>query len=519
MGRSRGLYDLLSDAASRAPQRTALEEAEGGAISYAELLALARRVRDWLAAAGVGRGDRVGVYLPKSIDSVASIFGALARGAAYVPLDPTAPSGRNAFILHNCQVRALVVERRFVDALQSELAKLGASPALLIVDDAGGGRGLAAALERQAAAPTGEAHADVEPDDLAYLLYTSGSTGVPKGVMLSHRNALCFIDWCSDVFQPTPDDRFSSHAPFHFDLSILDIYVPLKHGATLVLFGESLGKEPARLAQHIAERRITNWYSAPSILSMLVQQGRLEQHDWTALRMVLFAGEVFPVKHLRALKAAWPQPRYFNLYGPTETNVCTWYEIPDVVPEDRTEPYPIGRTCAHYRDRVTDESGVAVPPGGEGELCISGPGVMQGYWNLPEQNGRVFRDDADGSRWYRTGDIVAADADGEFRFLGRRDRMIKKRGYRVELGEIEAALYRHPDVREAAVVADATDDGVRVQAFLSTRDGRRLSLIALKQFCAGQLPLYMIPDTFSFLDVLPKTSTDKIDYQALRGRG
>ena len=141
---------------------------------------------------------------------------------------------------------------------------------------------------------------------------------------------------------------------------------------------------------------------------------------------------------------------------------------------------------------------------------------MQGYWNLSEQNSRVFLDDAEGTRWYRTGDIVQNDADGNFRFLGRRDRMIKKRGYRVELGEIEAALYRHPAVKETAVVADAAEDGTRVHAFLSTKEDQRLSIIALKQFCVEQLPLYMIPDTFKFLESLPKTSTDKIDYQRLK---
>jgi amino acid adenylation domain-containing protein len=348
------------------------------------------------------------------------------------------------------------------------------------------------------------------------LLYTSGSTGRPKGVMLSHRNARCFVDWCSDVFEPTENDRFSSHAPFHFDLSILDLYVPLKHGATVVLFDESLGKEPARLAEKIAEHQITIWYSAPSILTMLAGQGRLEQHDWRALRIVLFAGEVFPVKHLRAIKSHWPTPRYFNLYGPTETNVCTWYEIPAEIPDDRTEPYPIGKVCAHYCERIVDPEGREVPDGAEGELCISGPGVMQGYWNLPEQNRRAFLDDADGTGWYRTGDVVQREPDGNYRFLGRRDRMIKKRGYRVELGEIEAALYRHADVKEAAVVADAQEDGTRVSAFLSTKENQRLSIIALKQFCVGQLPPYMIPDTFKFLDSLPKTSTDKIDYQRLK---
>jgi acyl-CoA synthetase (AMP-forming)/AMP-acid ligase II len=166
---------------------------------------------------------------------------------------------------------------------------------------------------------------------------------------------------------------------------------------------------------------------------------------------------------------------------------------------------------------VIDADGRPVTFGSEGELCIAGPGVMQGYWSLPEQNSRVFLTDPDGVRWYRTGDIVQAQPDG-YKFLGRRDRMIKKRGYRVELGEIEAALYRHPEIKEAAVLAVSDEDaGVRVQAFLTTKDGRRLSLIELKRFCAERLPLYMVPDLFTFLDALPKTSTDKVNYQALRG--
>ena len=447
---------------------------------------------------------------------MAAILGTLQSGAAYVPADPLAPVSRAAFIFADCAVNAVIVERTFVESFRQELATLGATPKLLVVDSLDAGNGLRRALDGERIPSQPAVWSPPVPSDLAYVLYTSGSTGRPKGVMLSHRNAQCFVDWCSDVFEPTEQDRFSSHAPFHFDLSILDLYVPLKHGATVVLFGEGLGKEPARLAQKIAERQITIWYSAPSILTMLVGQGELEQQDWQALRMVLFAGEVFPTKHLRALKALWPAPRYFNLFGPTETNVCTWYEVPREIDADRTDPYPIGKVCAHYRERIVDSDGRAEPEGAAGELCISGPGVMQGYWNLPEQNSRVFLEDADGTRWYRTGDVVQREADGNFRFLGRRDRMIKKRGYRVELGEIEAALYRHPTVKEAAVTAAASEDGTHVRAFLSTKGDQRLSIIALKQFCIEQLPPYMIPDTFKFLDSLPKTSTDKIDYQRLK---
>jgi amino acid adenylation domain-containing protein len=416
-------------------------------------------------------------------------------------------------------VRVVVTQVRYIERLQAELALLGSQATLFCLDDVGGGQGLARALDsadEEATVPRAQTVYPA-PDALAYILYTSGSTGKPKGVMLSHENAVSFVDWCSEVFEPQPEDRFSSHAPFHFDLSILDLHVPLKHGATIVLIGEDAGKDPQGLANLIADERISCWYSAPSILALLAQHGGLDTLDLRALRLVLFAGEVFAVKHLRTLTRQVPHPRYFNLYGPTETNVCTFYEVRLPVPDERTAPYPIGKVCSHLEGQVVDEAGQPAKDGEEGELCITGRGVMQGYWAMAEQTAQGFLVEPDGRRWYRTGDIVGKDNDGNYLYRGRRDRMVKRRGYRVELGEIEACLYRHPSIREAAVVAlpDA-DAGLRIRAFLSCRDTKRPSLIELKRFCAENLPLYMLPDQFSWLDALPKTSTDKVDYQRLK---
>jgi len=513
------LHQLLLHTTRLFPDRIAVEEPGHGTVSYQELDSLSDRLRDRLSALGVRAGDRVGLYMRKSIDAVASIFGILKTGAAYVPVDSGAPASRNAYILNNCAVRVVIMEEQFEAKFREELAQIGTTPQLLLLEGTGGGVPLRQALDRKDAQSPAPAVPTAIPaqDDIAYILYTSGSTGRPKGVILSHENAVSFVDWCSEVFQPQENDRFSSHAPFHFDLSILDIYVPLKHGATLILIAEDIGKEPQRLAPLIAERRISVWYSAPSILSLLAQYGNLERYDYSALRLMLFAGEVFPVKHLRALQSLLPEPGYFNLYGPTETNVCTFYKIPAHIPEERTVPFPIGQTCSHLQAKVVNEHGREVQADEEGELCVNGRGVMQGYWALPEQSARAFLVDDAGQRWYKTGDIVLKAPDGNYTFLGRRDRMVKRRGYRVELGEIEAGLYRHPMVKEAAVIALPDEEaGVKIKAFLSCRDGTRPSLIALKRFCAENLPLYMIPDLFSWQDALPKTSTDKIDYQRLK---
>jgi amino acid adenylation domain-containing protein len=516
------LHSPLGRAARQYPDHIAVVEPGKGSISYRDLDAVSDQVRDRLRSDGVSPGDRVGICLHKSIDTVAVIYGILKLGAAYVPVDPGAPPARNAFILNNCAVKLAVIGSRFEDNLRAELEKLGAVPSLFVLGDTGGGMALRRALDdAQAARPAPAATtARPAPQDLAYILYTSGSTGKPKGVMLSHENAVSFVDWCSEVFAPQTSDRFSSHAPFHFDLSILDIHLPLKHGATLVLVAEDVGKDPVRLASLIADQRITCWYSAPSILSLLAQYGKLASYDYSALRLILFAGEVFPVKHLRTLSRLLPAPEYFNLYGPTETNVCTFYQVSLPIPEERSVPFPIGKVCSHLEGRVLDEAGRELPRGHEGELCIAGRGVMQGYWSLPEQTARAFHEDQSGRRWYKTGDIVVQAPDGDYTYMGRRDRMIKRRGYRVELGEIEAGLYRHPSVKEAAVIAVSDEEaGKRVRAFLSCRDTKHPSLIQMKGFCSKNLPLYMIPDDFVWCDALPKTSTDKVDYQRLKEMG
>lgn len=515
---SLSLLDCLDNPDNQRADRPAVEDpASGRELSYAELRGLSDRLRDRLVHLGVRPGDRVGFCIEKSVDSIVSIFGILKAGAAYVPTDASAPMSRSAMIFEDCRVSALITDSKRSQKLEEELAALGHNPPTLVLEL--GEEGIAldralAALEESDPAPVTET-VRRGGDDLAYILYTSGSTGKPKGVILTHENAKSYVDWCSETFEPTAHDRFSSHAPLHFDLSILDVYTPLQHGGTLVLISESLGKDPIRLAPVIAERGITCWYSTPSILGLLAQYGKLEELDLSGLRIINFAGEVFPIKHLRALHELLSGRRYFNLYGPTETNVCTFFELPAEIPAERTEPFPIGQTCSHCECIVIDENGQEVAQGEEGELCAAGAPVTQGYWNLPERTAQAFHIDDDGKAWYRTGDVVIEEADGNYIFQGRRDRMIKKRGYRIELGEIEACLYQHGEIDETAVVAATIDGNVRVTAFLTLAGEKKPSIIALKSFCSERIPAYMIPDRFVVQERLPRTSTDKVDYQSL----
>ena len=510
------LCRYLEETAARFPERLAVIETDGTALTYSELNQRANRIAGFLRARGVRHGDRVGMVLPKSADALTAAFGIMKAGAAYVPVDWMGPVERVRSILEDCQVRAAFIDRRRadLDRVAETLVLLGPETKDGPVSSAPGSFSWEAVLELPACEPD---VAGRRPDDLAYILYTSGSTGIPKGVMLTHRNATSYVDWCSEVFAPTEHDRFSSHAPFHFDLSILDIYVPIRHGGSVHLISDELGKNPKDLARFIAERQLTVWYSTPSILGLLAELGDLGRLDCSSLRLVLFAGEVFPVKQLRRIVECWPKPDYYNLYGPTETNVCTFALIPKPIPAERTEPYPIGWPCSHCSSLLLDE-GQPVESGREGLLYIAGPSVFSSYWGRATETATVFLE-RDGVRWYNTGDVVREQAGEGFIYLGRRDRMVKRRGYRIELGEIESCLYRHTALAEAAVIGVShAKAGMRIISYLVAPETARPSIVELKSFCNQHLPSYMNPDIFVFLDTLPRTSTNKVDYQALTRR-
>ncbi len=522
---SRVLHDLVRSSAEARPDAPAVQSSQG-AITYGELDARANGVAHRLAELGVRTGGRVGLYVDKSIDSVVSLVGILKAGAAYVPLDPQGPPARAARILGDCGLEVLVTSRKKKSRVKQVLEENLPLESVILIDDAD-------EVARQELAPLrvvlrDEISNEDQPpetsaaadEDLAYILYTSGSTGAPKGVAISHRASLAFVDWSRETFGLSPEDAVSSHAPFHFDLSIFDIHASFSAGAKVCLVPQGLSVFPQSLAKFIETSALTTWYSVPSVLIQLLLHGKLDERDLSALRQVLFAGEVFHPRYLRDVMAAIPSARFYNLYGPTETNVCTYYAVAEPPVDDA--PIPIGQPCCGDEGFVVDEEGGIVAPGETGELLVAGPTLMSGYWGDEEKTRRVLIEGDDdlcgGRRVYRTGDLVHLRGDGHYEFHGRRDNMVKTRGYRVELGEIEAALNRHPDVTEAVVVAKPDEElGNRLEAWLIPRDAASFDEQDLKRFCADCLPQHMIPELFFVRESLPRTSTAKVDRDRLAG--
>jgi amino acid adenylation domain-containing protein len=487
------LQDLVILSAKRTPHALAIKGPDGS-MAYRELDGLANRIARALAELGVGSGDRVGIWLDKSVRAVAAMQGVLRLGAAYVPLDPLTPASRTCTILRDCAMRALVSTRKRAETVMTDDLE---QVACLHADGAGPGVGwddLQSFPDEPIEGPA------AGYDDLAYILYTSGSTGKPKGVCISHRNALAFIHWAAEELQAAPADRFSNHAPFHFDLSVLDLYAAFQMGASVFLIPDGMSYVPRRLVDFIIQENITIWYSVPSALILMMEQGGLLDVQSMPLRAILFAGEPFPIKHLRRLFERWPSVRFLNLYGPTETNVCTFYEVTEMK-QDRTKPVPIGRACSGDRVWAVKEDGTEVQPGEEGELMVAGPTVLLGYWGQPPH----------GNRPYATGDIVRLQEDGDYMYIGRRDHMVKVRGHRIELGDIEAALGEHSDIHEAAVVVSGSGVEARLIAFIVSASDRPPTLLDVKRHCAERLPRYMIVDEARFIPALPRTRNGKVD--------
>ena len=374
---------------------------------------------------------------------------------------------------------------------------------------------------RRLAIRAGPVASGVTSLDLAYILYTSGSTGHPKGVMLSHSNALSFVDWATAEFRITPSDRLSSHAPFHFDLSVFDLYAAAAASATVVLVPPTASVLPAGLRRFIDEYGITVWYSVPSVLGALARQGGLDRSPLAALRTVLFAGEVFPTGSLRRLMELMPGVRFANLYGPTETNVCTWFEVSEP-PDEGAPPVPIGHAIRDDEVFAVTDDGRRAEAGELGELYVRGGTVMSGYWADPERTARSLVDNPVGATTgglvYRTGDLVVQRQDGAFEYVGRRDAQIKSRGYRIELGEIEAALHSSEHVIEAVVVA-VPDEEITNRLVAYVVLSSNADAAAVRTECATRVPPYMVPEQFEIIESMPRTSTGKIDRETLAGAG
>jgi amino acid adenylation domain-containing protein len=468
--------------------RVAVVDPSGDSWTFGQLNDVADAIAEVVQSQGVLPGDRIGIAMSKGSKAVAAMFGILKARAVCVPLDINSPSTRAAAILEDCGVGFLFTDAGLETVGGSTIAdwtRLPRSP-----------------LQRPPQVPR-------PSTDLAYILYTSGSTGSPKGVMLTHQNAASFVEWSSSVFAPTANDRFSNHAPLHFDLSVLDVYLSIKHAASVHIISDDLSKNPRGLVEFIQQRKLTFWYSAPSILGLMAEFGKLERNPCATLRTVLFAGEVFPVKSLRLLANYWQHPAFYNLYGPTETNVCTFARIPSMIPDDRSEPFPIGWPCSHCSVRIAGNGS------DEGALQVSGPSVFRGYWNRPIET-RHCLSHQDGVTWYDTGDIVRSDPVDGFRYVGRCDRRIKRKGHRIELGDVETNLLRVPTIKEAAVVVlDDNNNGNKVVAFVTLSQVGASSNPLLKSSASKVLPLQMIPDEFVAIDTIPRTSTAKVDYQRL----
>ncbi len=486
------LCDWLRRSAAIAPDAPAIVE-EDRVTSFGELFEQAAALALRFVEHGIRKLDRIALIMPKTTEAIVSVFASLLAGAVYVPIHPKWPRERIEAALADCVARLAIEGEsyppRITDRQTGECIPWRARSTALV-------------------GPTALASIDSLPRadaaDPALILFTSGSTGRPKGVILSHNAVSAFVRWTALEFHISSKDRIASPSPLGFDLSTFDVFNMALCGATCVLVPGQIVWMPRFLVQFLRQSRITCWYSVPSILTGMLQEGKLAEHEFPDLRVILFAGEVFPGPNVARLQAAVPQAVCANLYGPTETNVVTWCRVPPGF--EGSQPLPIGHPCPYATVTVDAESG---------ELLAGGDSLMSGYWNRPEDTQRAIVQ-LNGKQYYRTGDRVSAAPDGGYLFAGRLDRQVKRRGFRIELGEIEAALARHEDILEAAVVAaESRDKGTVITAFIRLRAECALNLVEAKAHCARTLPPYMAPNHILFVDTISKGSRGKIDYLAL----
>ena len=524
---NRLLQNAITRQAETQPDRTAIVDGDSH-ITYGGLERDASRLAHCLIRAGCKQGDRVGILIPKSIVAISAILATLKAGCIYVPLDPACPAPRLLAMIRSCQCRLILA----AGATHTVVSKLGsAHPAnqRLNVGWLGTGEAPAGVSVPFTAADWHAAPDTTLPcrglsEDVAHILFTSGSTGVPKGVMITHANVLAFLDWALPYFGHTPSDRISSHPPLHFDLSTFDIFGTLSAGASLYLISPSLNLLPHKLAEAMRRLELTQWFSVPSLLNYMARFDAVRQHDFPSLKRLLWCGEPFPTPALIYWIERLPHVTFTNLYGPTEATIASSYYRVSACPASAQDQIPIGKPCQGEELLVLDQDRARVGAGVIGDLYIRGSGLSPGYWNDPEKTSTVFVRDpfaADPrARIYKTGDLASVDEAGLFYLHGRADSQVKSRGYRIELGEIESALQAIEGIRDCVITAVPTEgfEGQTICCAFVAEPGHDLSPQVLRRRLGECLPAYMIPARWMQMDRLAVNGNGKIDRAGIRER-
>ena len=466
-------------------------------------------------------GTRVALHMTKSPQTVALMLACLRAGMTYIPIDPRCPVERRDLMLEDCQAKILVLDKFTCPNWCAQPSAISSLALVISPQKIPLAAVTQLSFEELLATDTPGTERDPYPtimaNTLAYLLYTSGSTGIPKGVQITHGNARAFVDWAYEQFDLSIQDRVAVHAPLHFDLPVFDIYVGLAKGATLYLVDEQTALFPEAMYRFLFTQSITVLYAVPSALTALLKRSSLRHQNLPALRYLLYAGEEFHLVALRTLLSKMLKARVFNLYGPVETNVVTYLEIqPEYLDLPRI---PLGHPTSTTNLLLVGEH-LQIVEEGEGEIVISGPGVTPGYLNQPEQTEAtrcMLLVGGSEQICYRTGDFARRDSDGLLHFLGRRDSLIKTRGFRVEIGDVEAALLKLTGVDEGAVFAlPHTIYTHLLYGFVAVRARKNASEAFLLQELRERLPSYMCPQRLFLRQELPKTSTGKLARRELQ---
>jgi len=496
------VLEYLESTCHRCPDRLAVSDRDG-CLTFNELRVEARTLAARIAGLTGARNQPVGVYLPKSRHCVIAFAAILYSGNCYAPLDMKSPQPRMAKLLEKLGPALVITVRRYVAELQG--AGLPAERILCLDDEAA------------PVAPLAWEIPETIDTDPVYIIHTSGSTGVPKGVVISHRGVIDYIEWARACYSVTEADSIGSQAPFHFDNSTLDLYLCFAAGATLVLIPEDLFLFPIKLIEHMAQQQVRLIFWVPSAMAAVANTDVLSKTALPPLTKILFAGEVMQNRHLNYWRRHFPNALFSNLYGPTEITVdCTYYIVDRDFADD--EALPIGIPCRNSDVMILNAENRPAAVGERGELCVRGTSLAHGYWNDPEKTAAAFVQNPLNphypERIYRTGDQVWRDARGEIYFAGRNDYQIKHMGYRIELGEIETAALSVPDVRNACVLYDQA----KAQIVLFYEAAAEIAVAVLRKTLLEKLSKYMVPSVFVYLPELPLNANGKIDRPMLAGR-